>query len=155
VQDVPSTEDGKIKHMPLRQSIRFCTARDGVQIAYAVSGSGPPLVKVSNWLSHLEFDLTSPVWGHLLHTLSERHTLVRYDQRGTGLSDWTVQDMSFEALYADLEDVIEAAGLQRFALLGLSQGVAVAIAYAARHPDRVTKLVLHGGYARGRRRRPV
>jgi pimeloyl-ACP methyl ester carboxylesterase/DNA-binding CsgD family transcriptional regulator len=137
----------------LRQSIRFATAADGVRIAYATSGSGPPLVKIGTWMSHLEFDLGSPVWGHLLNWLSQRFTLLRYDQRGNGLSDWNVADLSFEAWVRDLATVIDASGQDRVALLGLSQGAPVAIAYAVRHPERVSHLILHGGYARGRRRR--
>ncbi len=139
--------------MPLRQQIRFCTAPDGVRIAYATSGKGPSLLKVGNWLSHLEFDLTSPVWGHLLEALSSRHTLVRYDQRGTGLSDREVENMSFDVWLRDLETVADAAALDRFPMLAISQGAGLAIAYAARHPERVSHLVLHGGYARGRRLR--
>lgn len=136
-----------------RQSIRFCTAADGCRIAYATSGRGPALVKVGNWLTHLEFDLQSPVWGHLVETLSQDHTVIRYDQRGTGLSDWDAPAQSFEAWVSDLETVVDAAGIERFALLGVSQGAPVGIEYAVRHPDRVTHLVLHGGYARGRLRR--
>ncbi|CAN7394695.1 alpha/beta fold hydrolase [Variovorax sp. LjRoot290] len=139
--------------MPLKQQIRFCTAPDGVRIAYATSGRGPPLLKVGNWLSHLEFDLTSPVWGHVLEMLSSRNTLVRYDQRGTGLSDREVEQVSFEVWLQDLETVIDAAGLERFPMLAISQGVSLAIAYTARHPERVSRLVLQGGYARGRRKR--
>lgn len=139
--------------MPLRQQIRFCTAADGTRIAYATTGRGPALVKVGNWLTHLDFDLASPVWGHMLQALSERHTLLRYDQRGTGLSDRDAERIDFDIWVSDLENVVDAAGLERFALMGISQGASLAIAYAARHPDRVTHLVLHGGYARGRRRR--
>ena len=139
--------------MALKQSIRFCTAADGVRIAYASTGSGPPLVKVGNWLTHLEFELTSPVWGHLVASLSREHRVVRYDQRATGLSDWNVADISFEAWVRDLEAVVDAAGVERFALLGISQGCPVGIAYAVRHPERVSHLILHGGYARGRRQR--
>ncbi|MGJ7506106.1 alpha/beta fold hydrolase [Variovorax sp. GT1P44] len=139
--------------MSLRQTIRFCSAPDSTPIAFARSGRGTPLVKVGNWLTHLEFDLRSPVWGHLVETLSLDHAVIRYDQRGTGLSDWEVDDISFDAWVADLEAVVEAAGVERFALLGVSQGVPVGIAYAVRHPERVTHLVLHGGYARGRLRR--
>jgi pimeloyl-ACP methyl ester carboxylesterase/DNA-binding CsgD family transcriptional regulator len=134
---------------PLSQQIRFCTSRDGTRIAYAASGTGPTIVKAANWLSHLEFDCTSPVWLHLLRELSQRNTLVRYDARGSGLSDWNTE-LSFEAWVADLETVVEASGSERFALLGISQGASIAIAYAIRHPERVSHLIVHGGYARGR-----
>lgn len=137
----------------LKQKIRLCTAHDGVRLAYATSGNGPPLVKVGNWLTHLEFDLESPVWGYFLEALSKDHTLLRYDQRGTGLSDWNMDSCTFEDQVRDLETVIDAAGLNRFAMLCISQGTPVGITYAVRHPDRVSHLVLHGGYARGRRRR--
>ncbi len=138
---------------PLRQSIRLCTAPDGVRLAFAESGGGAALVKVGNWLTHLEFELTSPVWGHFIERLSQRRRLLRYDQRGTGLSDWEVPQISFDAMVSDLETVVDAAGLERFALLGISQGCPVGIAYAVKHPERVSHLVLHGGYARGRRQR--
>jgi pimeloyl-ACP methyl ester carboxylesterase/DNA-binding CsgD family transcriptional regulator len=137
----------------LQQTIRFCTAHDGVRLAYAKSGSGTPLVRVGNWMSHLEFDVRSPVWGHFLEALSRDHTVIRYDQRGTGLSDWDIDDISFEAWVRDLETVVDAAGVDRFALLGMSQGVPVGVAYVIRHPERVSHLILHGGYARGRRKR--
>jgi pimeloyl-ACP methyl ester carboxylesterase/DNA-binding CsgD family transcriptional regulator len=137
----------------LRQQIRFCTGHDGAQIAYATSGRGAPLVKASNWLSHLELDIDNPVWGHLIDELSRHHTLLRYDQRGCGLSDWQVEDISFEAWVSDLERVVDAAGLTRFPLLGISQGASIAVAYAVRHPERVSHLILHGGYARGRLKR--
>ena len=136
-----------------KQTIRFCTGDDGTRIAYAESGEGPPLVKAANWLTHLEFDWNSPVWRHWLTELSRRHRLIRYDERGCGLSDWNVEDQSFDAWLRDLEMVVDANGLERFALLGISQGAAVAIAYAVAHPERVTHLVLHGGYARGLRLR--
>ncbi|HUP01146.1 MAG TPA: alpha/beta fold hydrolase [Gemmatimonadota bacterium] len=138
---------------PPRQEIRFTTTADRVRIAYAVAGEGPPLVKTANWLNHLEFDWRSPVWVHLMRELSRDHTLIRYDERGNGLSDWDVEDLSFEAFVRDLDSVVEAAGLERFALLGISQGCAVSIAYAIRHPERVTRMVLHGGYAKGWRLR--
>jgi pimeloyl-ACP methyl ester carboxylesterase/DNA-binding winged helix-turn-helix (wHTH) protein len=136
-----------------QQEIRFCTASDGVRIAYAVAGTGPPLVKAANWLNHLEYDWQSPIWSHLLHALATEHRLVRYDERGNGLSDWDVDDISFKAFVHDLESVIEASGLQRFALLGISQGCAVSIAYAVRYPERVSRLILYGGFVRGRNRR--
>ncbi|HEU4641971.1 MAG TPA: alpha/beta fold hydrolase [Gemmatimonadaceae bacterium] len=134
---------------PLEQRIRFCTASDGVRIAYATSGTGPPLVKPANWLTHLDYDWESPVWRHWLRELSRDHTLVRYDERGSGLTDHDVDDLSFEAWVHDLETVVDAMGLERFPLLGISQGCAVAIAYAVRHPERVTRLVLYGGFAQG------
>jgi pimeloyl-ACP methyl ester carboxylesterase/DNA-binding winged helix-turn-helix (wHTH) protein len=134
---------------PLAQQIRFCTAPDGVRLAYATSGTGPPLVKPANWLTHLEHDWESPVWRHWLHELSRDHTLVRYDERGCGLSDRDAADLSFDAWVADLETVVDAMGLERFPLLGISQGCAVAVAYAVRHPERVSRLVLYGGFARG------
>ncbi|EKS70450.1 two component LuxR family transcriptional regulator [Burkholderia sp. SJ98] len=136
-----------------RQHIRLCTASDGVRIAYATCGSGPPLIKAANWLSHLELDFTSPVWNHLMLELCGRHTLIRYDQRGCGLSDRDVGEISFDAWLRDLETVADASGLERFPLLGISQGASIAIAYAVAHPERVTHLVLHGGYARGRLKR--
>jgi len=135
----------------VKQHVRFCTATDGVRLAYAVHGSGPPLVRVATWLSHLELDWESPVWRHWLQRLAERHTLVRYDERGCGLSDSNIGDPSAGVWVGDLESVVDAVGLERFALLGVSQGAAIAVAYAARHPDRVCDLVLYGGYARGRR----
>ena len=135
----------------VKQHVRFCTARDGVRLAYAVHGSGPPLVRVATWLSHLELDWESPVWRHWLKQLGDRHTVVRYDERGCGLSDTNIGDPSVDVWVGDLETVIDAAGLERFALLGVSQAAAIAVAYAARHPDRVSRMVLYGGYARGRR----
>jgi pimeloyl-ACP methyl ester carboxylesterase/DNA-binding winged helix-turn-helix (wHTH) protein len=136
-----------------QQEVHVCTASDGVRIAYALAGHGPPLIKAANWLNHLEYDWQSPVWSPLLHALAADHQLVRYDERGNGLSDWDVDDISFDAFVRDLESVVEATGLKRFALLGLSQGCAVSVAYAIRHPERVSHLVLHGGYGRGRRKR--
>jgi len=134
----------------MKQQFRFARSRDGVRLAWAVSGSGPPLIKVATWLSHLEHDVESPVWGHLVRELSRSGTYVRYDERGCGLSDWNVHDLSFHSWVADLESVADAAGYDRFALLGISQGASIAIDYAVRHPERVTHLVIHGGYARGR-----
>ena len=135
----------------LRQEVHFCTAADGARIAYAEVGRGPPLVKTANWLNHLEYDWESPVWRPLLHALAADHRLIRYDARGNGLSDWEVADFSLDALVQDLESVVAATGLARFPLLGISQGCAVSVAYAVRHPERVSRLVLYGGFARGRR----
>ncbi len=137
----------------LKQEIHFCSAPDGVQLAYSMVGQGPPLVKTGNWMTHLEYDLESPIWRHLYRELVKEHTLIRYDARGNGLSDRTPDDISFDAFVGDLETVIAAARLDRFALLGISFGCAVAIAFAARHPERVSRLVLYGGYALGRNKR--
>jgi pimeloyl-ACP methyl ester carboxylesterase len=124
-----------------------------VRIAYAAVGKGPPLVKAANWLNHLEYDWQSPIWSHVLRAFAARYRLIRYDERGNGLSDWDVGDISLEACVRDLESVVDATGLKRFPLLGISQGCAVSIAYTVRHPERVSHLVLYGGYARGRCRR--
>ncbi len=136
-----------------KQDIKFCRTPDGVAIAYAESGAGLTLVKAGNWLTHLEFDVQSPVWRHWWVGLSKRHRLIRYDPRGCGLSDWDVDDISFDKWVSDLECVVDQAAPEKFALLGTSQGVAIAIAYAARHPERVSHLILYGGYARGALRR--
>ena len=132
------------------QQIRFARSHDGVRLAYAASGRGHPLIKAATWLSHLEHDWDSPVWRHLLQDLSLRWQLVRYDERGCGLSDWEVPELTFDSWVRDLETVVDAIGAERFALLGISQGASIAIAYAVKHPERVTHLVLHGSYARGR-----
>jgi pimeloyl-ACP methyl ester carboxylesterase/DNA-binding winged helix-turn-helix (wHTH) protein len=141
---------------PPRQEIRFCTTQDAVRIAYARVGSGTPLVKAANWLNHLDFEWESPLWQHWINELTQHHTFIRYDERGNGLSDWEVADISFEAWVHDLEAVVQGSGIERFALFGLSQGGAVAIAYAARHPERVSHLILCGAYSRGfnHRQRP-
>lgn len=131
-------------------AIDFARAPDGVRLAYAVSGQGMPVIKAATWLSHLEHDRDSPVWGHLVREFSRQFTYIRYDERGCGLSDWDVADLSFASWLSDLETVADALALRRFALLGISQGASIAIAYAVRYPERVSHLVLHGGYARGR-----
>ena len=133
--------------METTQQIRFCRAPDGVRLAYAVHGSGPPLVVVSCWLSHLQHDWQSPVWRHFLEDLGAITTLVRYDERGFGLSDWNVTDFSLEARLRDLEAVIDSLGFERFALMGMSGNSPVALAYAARNPERVTRLIMYGGWA--------
>ena len=148
VADQP-TVDTQRSEPHYEQEIQFCQTRDGVQLAYSRMGDGPPLVKTGNWMTHLEFDFQSPIWRHLYRELSRDHTLIRYDARGNGLSDRNVEDVSFETSVGDLEAVVEATGLERFALLGISQGCAVAIAYAVRHPQRVSHLILFGGYAVG------
>jgi DNA-binding SARP family transcriptional activator/pimeloyl-ACP methyl ester carboxylesterase len=133
------------------QSIHFCSTPDGIRLAYAVSGDGPPLVKASNWLTHLDYDWESPVWRHWWHGLSRRHRLIRYDERGCGLSQWDIDDFSFDAYVRDLETVVDSLGLERFPLLGISQGGPIAIAYTTRHPERVDRLVLYGTGVLGRR----
>lgn len=137
----------------LRQQISYCREPDGVRLAWAKVGQGPPLVKAANWMNHLEYDWESPVWHHVLEGLARNHTLIRYDARGNGLSDWDVEEVSLDAFVRDLETVVDAAGLERFPLLGISQGCAVSITYAVRHPERVSHLVLYGGFAVGRSKR--
>ena len=136
-----------------RQEIRFCITSDQVSIAYAKTGAGYPLVKAANWLNHLDFEWDSPVWRHWLCELAKHHTFIRYDERGNGLSDWDIKDGSFEAWVRDLETVVDAAGVEKFALMGISQGGPVAVAYAVRHPERVSHLILYGAYRCGRNNR--
>lgn len=134
---------------PRKGKVRFVTGSDGVRLAYAMSGDGPPIVKTAHWLTHLEKDWDSPLWAHWLKGLCRHHRLLRYDERGCGLSDRDVEDLGIEAFVTDLESVVDAAGLERFALLGASQGGPVSISYAVRHPERVSALILYGSYARG------
>jgi pimeloyl-ACP methyl ester carboxylesterase/DNA-binding CsgD family transcriptional regulator len=137
-----------------RQRIRYLRTSDGVQLAWAEAGSGPVLVKAANWLTHLEYDWESPLWRHWIHFFSEHFRFVRHDERGCGMTDWKVGDLSFERWVEDLEAVVAAAEIEEpFALLGISQGAAICVAYAVRHPQRVSRLVLYGGYARGMFRR--
>ena len=131
------------------QEIRFCRGTSGARLAYAIHGAGPPLIVVSCWLSHLQHDWRSPVWRHFLEDLGRIATVIRYDERGFGLSDWAVEDFSLEARVGDLAAIVEAAGHERFALLGMSGGAPVAIAYATQHPERVTRLILYGGATAG------
>lgn len=137
----------------MNQQIRFCKSFDGARLAYAMTGEGPPLVKAPHWLTHLEYEWQSPIWKPWIESLSLSHTLLRMDERGCGLSDRDVADFSFEAWVRDLEAVVDAAGLERFALFGHSQGAAIAVEYAVRHPERVTHLILLGSYARGSMKR--
>jgi pimeloyl-ACP methyl ester carboxylesterase/DNA-binding winged helix-turn-helix (wHTH) protein len=136
------------------QQIRFATAPGGVRLAYATLGRGPLLIKAANWLNHLDFDWHTPIFRHWLTELGRDYLLVRYDQRGSGLSDWDVSTIDFDAWVQDLECIVDAVPASDFSLLGISQGAAVAIAYAVRHPERVRALVLYGSYARGWARRP-
>jgi len=135
------------------QEIRFATSDDGVRIAYATVGEGPPLVKAPNWMHHLEYDWRSPVWRHLMQELARDRTLIRFDQRGNGLSDRDVESISLEDYASDLETVVSAVGLDRFPLLAISQGCAISVAYTVRNPDKVQGLILYGGYSRGGRMR--
>ena len=132
-----------------RQEIRFCVTSDGVRLAWASVGSGHPLVKAANWLNQLDYEWESPIWKHWIAQLTRHHRLIRYDERGNGLSDWEVGEMSMELWVRDLETVVDSARVDRFALMGISQGGAVAISYAVRHPERVSHLILHGAYSQG------
>jgi pimeloyl-ACP methyl ester carboxylesterase/DNA-binding CsgD family transcriptional regulator len=129
------------------QQVRFCEAPDGVRIAYAISGTGPPMLVSTCWLSHLQHDWESPVWRHFLDDIGRFATIIRYDERGYGLSDWDVTDHSLEARIGDLEAVADDAGFERFALMGMAQGGPPAIEYTSRHPERVTRLLFYGSYA--------
>ena len=129
---------------PSDQEIRFCRAADGTRLAYAIHGSGPPLVVASCWLGHLQYDWQSPVWRHFLEQLGRLATVIRYDERGFGMSDWTVDDFSLEARLGDLEAIVAASRVERFALLGVSGGSAVALAFAIAHPERVSRMILNG-----------
>jgi pimeloyl-ACP methyl ester carboxylesterase/DNA-binding CsgD family transcriptional regulator len=136
------------------QRIRYVRAADGVQLAWAEAGTGPVLIKAANWLTHLEYEWESPVWRHWIRFFSDHFRFVRYDERGCGMTDWKVGDLSFERWVEDLEAVVAVADPgEPFALLGISQGAAACLAYAVRHPERVSKIVLYGGYARGTFRR--
>ena len=131
------------------QVVRYCTAQDGTRLAYSIVGDGPPLVKTANWLNHIEYDWASPLWRHWLRELIDHRTLIRYDERANGLSDWDTPELSLDAFVDDLACVVDAAGVDRFDLFAISQGAAVAIAYAVRHPERVRKLIICNGYAQG------
>jgi class 3 adenylate cyclase/pimeloyl-ACP methyl ester carboxylesterase len=133
----------------MAQEINYCRTSDGVRLAYATVGQGSPLVKTANWMNHLEYDWESPIWHHLLEGLARNHTLIRYDARGNGLSDWDVDELSLDVWVGDLETVVDTLGIERFPLLGVSQGCAISIAYAARHPERLSHLILYGGFALG------
>jgi pimeloyl-ACP methyl ester carboxylesterase len=151
VADVARPDDADDVMVPPSSAQRtyFCKAADGTRLAFAKLGDGPPIVKAANWLSHLERDWDGEVWKHWLELLGRRRTLVRYDARGNGLSDWNPPAITFESFVSDLATVFDAAGVERAPVVGLSQGAAVATAYAARHPERVSALVLVGGCARG------
>jgi pimeloyl-ACP methyl ester carboxylesterase len=133
----------------MQQHIQYCTTPDGVRLAYSIIGSGPPMVRTPHWFAHLEYDLDSPVTRHTILGLAHRHTVLRYDPRGIGMSQREIADISFDKWVQDMETVVDAAKFDRFILFGLSQGCGQAVAYAARHPERVSHLILYGGFARG------
>lgn len=148
LEDEPSSNTETMVAIPkLHQTIRFCTTPDDVRLAYAQVGEGLPLVKTATWLSHLELDWEGPVWGHMLRDLAARRQLTVYDERGNGLSDPSPAELSLDVFVDDIEQVANAVGLEQFALFGLSQGAAVSVAYAARYPERLTHLILFGGFA--------
>ena len=143
------TEVAATRESAPRQDIRFSLAADGVRIAWASIGNGPPLVKASNWLTHLDYEWESPIWRHWWSELSNHHRVIRYDERGNGMSQRDVSEVSFDTWVRDLETVVDAAKLDRFTLLGISRGGAIAVAYAVKHPERVNKLILYGAYPMG------
>jgi len=146
-------EEKELSGEALRQRVRFAAAPDGVQIAWASIGEGKAVLKAPNWLNHIEYEWRSPVWGPVFAELARHCQLVRFDQRGNGLSDWEVDEISQDAMLGDMSTVAHAAGLDRFALLGISQGCAYSIHYAVENPDRVTCLVFLGGFLLGRLKR--
>lgn len=134
----------------MQQSIRYLKTRDNVRLAWASVGDGPPVIKAANWLTHLSYDLESPIWRHWIEFLGKQYRLIRYDERGCGMTDWEVADLSANRWVEDLEAVVEASDPgEQFTLFGISQGSAAAIEYAVRHPERVSRMVLYGGYAQG------
>jgi DNA-binding SARP family transcriptional activator/pimeloyl-ACP methyl ester carboxylesterase len=151
----PTAPAARRSDIERRQEIRFCHTADGTRLAYSTVGDGPPLVKAANWMTHLEYDWESIVWRHWLRALAVDHRLIRYDERGCGLSDWKTDEFGVDHWVEDLETVVDALGVERFALLGISQGSTVAVRYAARHPERVLALVIYGGYVLGRRLRAL
>jgi DNA-binding winged helix-turn-helix (wHTH) protein/pimeloyl-ACP methyl ester carboxylesterase len=138
-----------------KQTVTFCRTRNGVNLAMASTGSGPVVLRAGHWGTHIEYDLQSPLTGPLLGRLGDNFNLIRYDGRGMGLSDWNADEISFATFLDDLETVVDSLGLQRFALLGMHSGAAASIAYAVRYPQRVSKLILYGGYAQGHQRRDL
>jgi DNA-binding winged helix-turn-helix (wHTH) protein/alpha-beta hydrolase superfamily lysophospholipase len=146
---VPAVVPSPSPDLQSRQEIQFITTSDGVRLAYTIGGSGPPLVRAIDWLNHLDFEWKNPYRRHWFSQIMRHHTLLRYDQRGSGLSDWNVDDFSFERSLADFEELIATIGFDKFALVGSCQGGPIGAAYAARHPERVTQLILVGAFARG------
>ena len=153
-EEAASTAAAEREPAPLQQEVTFCRTADGVSLAMAICGAGPVLVKTANWLNHLEYDWQSPIWAPLLHSLARRFRLVRYDARGNGLSDWQIDEIAFATFERDLETIVTTLQLDRYALFGISQGAATAVVHAVQHPERITRMVLYGGYALGRNKRP-
>jgi DNA-binding SARP family transcriptional activator/pimeloyl-ACP methyl ester carboxylesterase len=156
----PTRDDGQIERKPGTQPLRakpaarevqFCTTSDGVRIAYACVGAGPPLVWAAHWMSHLSYSWESPIWRHWTEEFATDHAFVHYDERGNGLSDWEVPAFSVDVFVRDLEAVVDALGFDRFTLIGSSKGGPTSIAYAALHPERISRLVLYGTFAQGAR----
>ncbi len=133
----------------MEPEIKFCTSADNVNIAYSCAGKGPPFVKAANWVSHLDYDWRSSIWQPFIKEFSRDHMLIRYDQRGSGLSDRKVEDLSLDAFVRDLEIVVDTLSVSRFPLFGVSQGGPVAIAYAVKHPEKVSHMILLGSFATG------
>jgi pimeloyl-ACP methyl ester carboxylesterase len=131
------------------QKILYCKAEDGTRLAYSVTGEGPPIVKTANWLNHIQHDWDSPLWKHWIEEFTRGRSLIRYDERGNGLSDWDTPNLSLDAFVQDLESIVDCTELEKFDLLAISQGAAVAVVYAVRHPERVRRLVICNGYAAG------
>ncbi len=143
----------KAPEIALKQRVQFCTSADGTQIAWASIGDGAPVLKAPNYLNHIEYEWSSPIWGPFLAEFARMNRLVRFDQRGNGLSDWDVETISPDSMTEDMEAVVEASGLERFALLGMSQGSGFSVRYAAKHPEKVSCIVIFGGFMRGRLKR--
>jgi class 3 adenylate cyclase/pimeloyl-ACP methyl ester carboxylesterase len=136
--------------MALKQRVQFTTSADGTHIAWASVGEGLPILKAPHWLNHIEYEWGSPVWGAFLTEIARNYRLIRFDQRGNGLSDWEPPRIDHDSMLEDMEEVADAAGLNRFVIFGMSQGASTAVRYAVKHPDRVSALVIFGGYMRGR-----
>ena len=147
VPDAPA--ERKKPEISLKQRVQYATSQDGTQIAWAGVGNGPPILKAPNYLNHIEYEWGSPIWGPFLAEFARQNHFVRFDQRGNGLSDWDVDTINFDAMTQDMEAVVSAAGLSRFALFGISQGAGFSIRYAAKHPEKVSALILFGGFGRG------
>jgi len=152
-RDAPASDAGQPEPDALGQRIAFVRSKGTANIAYALSGAGPPLVRAGTWLTHVQHDWGSPLWSHWLRFMSSRHTLVRYDPRGCGLSQAEIPDITFDGWVEDLETVVDRLGLESFPLFGMSQGAAVAAEYAIRHPQRVSQLTLYAPMVTGWRGR--